>query len=295
MKRKGAHQNLGADDLDDGLDYSYVEDGIESDDGAIEVAGLVDNDSDEDGSTSASVTVKNQDRTEKNDTTDEKKSAKAEKRKRMKEKRAVKKKRRMETETTVKQMIAAMEPAVIADYVAKKARLWHPKLSPVELDDQYLLPQASVCDMSSWDKKRSLANFENFLDTCTISRDIAIPPEEKGAPFVIVICISAIRACDVRRAIPNSVKSMKVIAKNSISKDCQSLQSFNPAVVLTTPERLKAILEREVLKMTNLETVIVDSSFLDPKARSVLDDVPEILAVMKRLVTGSAKAKVALF
>jgi hypothetical protein len=74
-----------------------------------------------------------------------------------------------------------------------------------------------------------------------------------------------------------------------------SLTQVSPAVVLTTPERLKSIIERGVLKLTNLETVIVDSSFLDPKTRSVLDDVPDTLTVMKQLVTASEKAKVALF
>ncbi|KAK9363088.1 U3-containing 90S pre-ribosomal complex subunit-domain containing protein [Lipomyces starkeyi] len=295
MKRKTAPQVPGADDLDDGLDYAFDEEyGFESDDGAVPVSGPADNDSEEDGTINTTKTVDTPD-SRKRENSEEKNVAKVEKRQRLKERMALKKKRRMETEVTVKRSIAAMEPAVIADYIAKKARLWHPKLSSIELDDQYLLPQSRVCDMSFWDKDRSLPNFENFLNSCTKPCDKGNPPEEKGAPFAIIICISAIRACDVRRAIPKAIKAMKIIAKNSISKDCQNLQSFNPAVVLTTPERLKSIIERGVLKLTNLETVIVDSSFLDPKTRSVLDDVPDTLTVMKQLVTASEKAKVALF
>ncbi|KAK9377322.1 U3-containing 90S pre-ribosomal complex subunit-domain containing protein [Lipomyces chichibuensis] len=295
MKRKTAPQVAGADDLDDGLDYAFDEEyGFESDDGGVPVSGPADNDSEEDGTINTTEEVDTED-SRKRGNSEGKNVAKVVKRQRLKERMALKKKRRMETEVTVKRSIAAMEPAVIADYIAKKARLWHPQLSSIELDDRYLLPQSRVCDMSFWDKVRSLPNFENFLNSCTKPCGSGNPPEEKGAPFAIVICISAIRACDVRRAIPKAIKSMKIIAKNSISKDCQNLQSFNPAVVLTTPERLKGILEREALKLINLETVIIDSSFLDPKTRSVLDDVPETLAVMKQLVTASEKAKIALF
>ncbi|KAK9241141.1 U3-containing 90S pre-ribosomal complex subunit-domain containing protein [Lipomyces kononenkoae] len=292
MKRKAPPQAPHGDELDDGLDYAV--DGFDSDDGAVAVSASGDNDSDEGEVVSTTKTADSQDSGKRENSTG-KSVAKAEKQRRLKEKMALKKRRRMETEVTVKKSIAAMEPAVIADYIAKKARLWHPKLSSIELDDQYLLPQSRVCDMSFWDNERSLPNFKSFLMSCTKSLDLADRKEGNRGPCVIVICISAIRVCDVRRTIPKTVKSVKIIAKNSINKDGQKLESFNPAIVLATPERLKNVVERGVLKLTDLERVIVDSSYLDSKARSVLDDVPETLTVMKRLVTDAERAQIALF
>ncbi|KAK9366971.1 U3-containing 90S pre-ribosomal complex subunit-domain containing protein [Lipomyces kononenkoae] len=292
MKRKAAPQAPDGDELDDGLDYAL--DGFDSDDGAVVVSASDDNDSDEGETVSATKTVISQESGKRENSTG-KSEAKAEKRRQLKEKMALKKRRRMETEVTVKKSIAAMEPAVIADYIAKKARLWHPKLSSIELDDQYLLPQSRVCDMSFWNNERSLPNFENFLTSCTKPLDLANRSEEKNGLYVIVICISAIRVCDMRRTIPKTIKSLKIIAKNSISKDCQKIESFNPAVVLTTPERLKTVVERGIINLTNVERVIVDSSYLDSKARSVLDDVPETLTAMKRLVTAAERAQIALF
>ncbi|KAK9469352.1 U3-containing 90S pre-ribosomal complex subunit-domain containing protein [Lipomyces arxii] len=258
--------NTGADDLDDGLEYAVDSDVPVSEDETQQVQQINQVKPDND------------------------------KRKKRKAQMAEKKRKRMETELTVKKSLAKLHPDIIADYIARKARIWHPKLSHVELDDAYLISSQRILDTTAWDKTRTLDTFAGFLrmTTAAAPADLTVASELKSAPYVVVISISAIRVCDLRRAVPKSITAIKLIAKNNLAKDTSFLQSATPAVLLCTPERLKSLLDKDALNLTNLTTVVIDCSFLDPKSRSVLDDVPDTVTVAKRLVSSSA-AHVALF
>ncbi|KAK9474072.1 U3-containing 90S pre-ribosomal complex subunit-domain containing protein [Dipodascopsis tothii] len=273
-------RKLGGDDLDDGLEYAYDSD---VSDGALVI------ESDDEPSARKSELDKNQaERKQK-----EKEKAKA--KSGGKEKQAQKKRQRMENEMAVKTMLAKLEPAVVADYMAKRARVRYPKLSTIELADRYLVPQTALVDLSAWQGSRDLAEIEVYLDKLGLANTLKTAPEDKGSPYVIVLSLSALRACEVRRALPKEIKSMKSIAKNSVDKDKQYLEAKNPSIVLTTPFRVAALVKNGSLKLTNLKYVIVESSHLDSKMRTVLDDVPETLEVLKMLVDGAEGVKVALF
>ncbi|KAK9453074.1 U3-containing 90S pre-ribosomal complex subunit-domain containing protein [Dipodascopsis uninucleata] len=289
MKRKELVK-VGGDDLDDGLEYTLDDLDTVDDDGVVidpsEIA-LNSSSSDEEGADSTEA------RTKGGVDTSE---SKALKRKKGKERMALKKRRRMELELTVKKNISVTEPSIIADYMIKRARLWHPKLSPIELDDMFSIPATNVLDVSSFGMDRLLENFDKFLGYTCKKINMEEAPLQKGSPYVIVLCISAIRVCDVRRAIPKQIKSLKIMSKNSLAADCKTLEGYSTSVVITTPQRALSIADKGSLNCDNLRIVIVDSSFLDPKMRTVLDDIPETLTALKRfLVATSGTAKIALF
>ncbi|KAK9475836.1 U3-containing 90S pre-ribosomal complex subunit-domain containing protein [Lipomyces japonicus] len=298
-KRKVVNRSLsnirgGGDDLDDDLDYSF--DGVASGDeaDAVTVADLanIDDDSDDDYGNLENAKG-NRNISPHHD--DAKNTGKDDKRKRRKEKMAAKKRQRMETEMVVKKSIAITESSIISDYFSKKARIWHPKLSSIELDDLYALPQSRILEMSTFNQDRELNKFTDFLTHASDIKNLESASEDKGAPKIIIISISALRVCDVKRAIPKNIKSLKIIAKNNLASDCQTLQRLNPTVVLSTPTRIMSVLDKGALSLQNLQLVIIDSSHLDSKMRTVLDDVPETIAITRRLVDGNSDAKVALY
>lgn len=69
----------------------------------------------------------------------------------------------MQTEVTVKTSIATTSPTIISDYFAKKARLFFPELSAVEIDDQCVVKENQILDMASWNLPRDDSHFEKFL------------------------------------------------------------------------------------------------------------------------------------
>ncbi|KAK9450934.1 U3-containing 90S pre-ribosomal complex subunit-domain containing protein [Limtongia smithiae] len=292
MKRKS--QNIpDADDLDDGLEYDLEDDNGPAADGILIDGRLaVSSASEEEYATVVPETVKIEDSNAK--------SNKAEKRKRVRERSAAKKRSRIETEKIVKTTIASSTPSIIADYIASKARLWHPKLTPIELDEQFSAREKSILDTSNWNVNRSTLNeFEKFLKQCVAPSKLEAVPNKKGAPYIVILAISALRACEVRRAIPKKIKTMKMIAKNSVEADCKFLKNSSVAIVASTPARLRMMVNRNALSLANLETIVIDGTFLDAKMRTVLDDVPETLRVMKELITLGSTAekdvKIALF
>ncbi|KAK7207602.1 U3-containing 90S pre-ribosomal complex subunit-domain containing protein [Myxozyma melibiosi] len=291
----------GGDDLDDGLLYE-VDDATfasDEDDGGVVVSGGEEDEVKDDAVKEATGTAT----VVATETSALAAAKKAEKRKKMKERIKQKKRQRMETEVTVKTTIAGVDSSIIADYFAKKARLFFPKLSTVELDDLCVVKQDQIMDMTGWKLPRDDKNFEKFLTQVAKPRKLNELPSEKGAPYVIIISISGIRVCEVRRALPKPMKSAKLISKNSIASDSKYLANSTISIALSTSERLRLMLDYEnpetntktALSLENLELVVVDSTFLDSKARSVLDDVPETLKTVKRLLVGAPGAKVVLY
>ncbi|KAK9378971.1 U3-containing 90S pre-ribosomal complex subunit-domain containing protein [Kockiozyma suomiensis] len=285
-----------ADSLDDGLLYDMNDTAFASDDEGDGAVAISPNDVNDDGDAVEEGTTKSSEGAKEKE--EEKKLQiikKAEKRKRMKERMKEKKRQRMQTEVTVKTSIATTSPTIISDYFAKKARLFFPELSAVEIDDQCVVKENQILDMASWNLPRDDSHFEKFLLKAAKPRNLTETPKKKGSPYILILSISAIRVCQVRRAIPKTIKSAKLISKNSIASDSTFLSNSSLSAVLSTPERLTTVLNRAAISLDNLELVVIDSSFLDSKARSVIDDVAETLRTVKRLTIEAPNAKVVLY
>ncbi|GME83344.1 unnamed protein product [Ambrosiozyma monospora] len=109
--------------------------------------------------------------------------------------------------------------------------------------------------------------------------------------------MSAIRACDVYRAtkdIPGG--SLKVINKNKLKDDLKTLRLTKCRILAATCGRVTKVLESEEshLKSSEIEAIVCDSSYLDPKKRHLWDSA-DVIPLIKKIVDENDKARVYLY
>lgn len=115
------------------------------------------------------------------------------------------------------------------------------------------------------------------------------PQDERK--FIAIMSMSAIRACDVHRAlreIPGS--SLKLINKNKLHVDLKLVQSTWSRVLCCTPGRLAKVLNAEELSLLKdeIKIVLLDNSYLDQKLQNIWH-IPETTQVLKDLAESGAK------
>lgn len=114
-------------------------------------------------------------------------------------------------------------------------------------------------------------NNEKDTSTTNTTNTTTITDPSK-ARYVIVIAQSAMRVCDINRALrPSPGGSIKLINKNKISYDQQMFATGRSRIAVTTTGRLQKNLNNGYLKYSQIAAIVIDSSFLDAKSQHVWD------------------------
>lgn len=230
-----------------------------------------------------------------------------------------KKKMKMQIDTDRKKNVS-LETSVdaIADYINEGLRKRNSDLSALELAEKYF-KKTDFRSTSEFTSPRTLDNlskfilgrFKNMLPTSTPGKkntnknskkknknkketkaegEGLLQPEGERK-FIAILSMSALRACDVHRAlneVPGS--SLKLINKNKIDVDLKLVKSTWSRVLCCTPGRLQKVLEAEdlPLKKEEIKIVIVDNSHLDQKMQNVFN-INETCPTLKMLTSSGAK------
>lgn len=207
-------------------------------------------------------------------------------------------------------------PEAIADYINDSIRKHNPDLSALELAELYF-KKTDFRSTADFADARTLANlalfvsarFGNMLPSTTPGKKNAKklkkakkdkkngwndkPHDDQGAErkFIAVLSMSALRACDVHRAlrdIPGS--SLKLINKNKLNVDLKLVASTWSRVLCCTPGRLTKVLGDEalVLKADEIKIILMDNSYLDQKMQNIWD-IKETLDALRLLTQAGAK------
>lgn len=281
---------MNADDLDDGLAYSveYSDDdtavAIETDDGQSRKRKI-----EEKEATKKAKKLKNSNK-------DDHKAAK---------------RAQMEADVAKKQSMSFESPEIIVEYLNDQVRRKRPNLSALELSELYI-NKLDVRSTSDYTDTRNLSNLAKFI-TARFgnmllgdkkkgkkgkkgNKDKKVQKEEPAdatteRKFIAVVSMSAIRACDVHRAlrdIPGS--SLKVINKSKLEDDLTKLKTTRSRVLCCTPGRLSKVLKSEggELKGDEIKIVIVENTYLNEKKWNVFD-LEETPATLKQLTEAGSK------
>lgn len=173
-----------------------------------------------------------------------------------------------------KKTLAQMDPSMISDYITKKVLAAEPELSGLELAEK-TIPEAQIISTGSFEEDHTLANYGKFFETFGLNK------RGKNRDLVLVLTMSAIRVCDVVRALRqvNKGGALKLIKQNKPDYDKRCLKS--PAhVACSTPGRVEKLMEWKILDSKRVTKVVVDSSFVDVKQRTVweIDGTVELVA-----------------
>lgn len=220
-----------------------------------------------------------------------------------------KKKQKMEFEKESKKSLSSEKNDIIVEKLSSKIRDIFPSLSALELTEYYL-NKKNVVDTSEFPAERNLNNLSEYIEMYLkelipsikeykrlrnkikkfetkrkfnkkFNKTVEIPKRK----FLLILSISAIRACDVHRATRNlEGGSIKLIQKNPIGQDLKMLKTTWSRVLNATPGRVDKLIEISKddhernfddgfsIKADEIAAVILDN-YVDPKLRSVLEEV----------------------
>lgn len=280
---------MDADDLDDGLAY----DANLSD---VEVVPVSDTEAPQ---------VQESDEEAVENLKKRKKTGNFQEKKKMKMQMDVERKRTISQESSVD---------VITDYINDLVRKKNADLSALELAELYF-HKTDFRSTAELEGERSLDNLSKFISSRFLNMLPSSTPgkknkskknkknkkkeepvetngdAEKERKFIAILSMSAIRACDVHRAlrdIPGS--SLKLINKNKIDVDLKLVKSTWSRVLCCTPGRLQKVLnsEDDSLKKDEIKIVILDNSYLDKKMQNIWN-IAETTSALKELTAQGAK------
>lgn len=200
----------------------------------------------------------------------------------------------------------------IADFVNDHIRKKNPDLSALELAALYL-KKTDFRSSAEFQEARTLDNFSKFIEARFNNMLPSSTPGKKNSnknkkkkdkkkevsgeqaneerKFIAILSMSAIRACDVHRAlreIPGS--SLKLINKNKLKVDLKLVKSTWSRVLCCTPGRLLKVLadEEKPLQSSEIKIVLLDNSYLDQKLQNVWD-IKETTEALKELTEAGSK------
>lgn len=281
---------MAGDELDDGLEYEV---------------GFSDSESTQQNKpTEASENVSDEESIPKKDSKKRTKNPKLQEKKKIKMDLDIQRKKNLSTE---------LSPDVISDYVNDVIRKKNSELSALELSELYL-KKTDFRSSAEFDEPRTLDNISKFINnrfgnmlpsttpgkknTKVKNKKNKEPKEEtdngeskQERKFIAIMSMSAIRACDVHRAlrdIPGS--SLKLINKNKLHVDLKLVSTTWSRVLCCTPGRLAKVLSAEELglKKEEVKIVIVDNSYLDQKLQNIWH-IQETTQVLKEMADAGAK------
>jgi len=164
-----------------------------------------------------------------------------------------------------KKDLAAMDPPIIADFITHLVAKEHSELSDIEIQDR-AVPEQQIVSTSKFEGPRNLENYANFF------MDFQLSEKGKGKDLVLVLCMSAIRVCDIVRQLRTKEigGALKLIKQNKFDYDKRCLRS--PChVAVSTPGRIEKLHELRIFDYKRVSRIVVDSSMIDVKQRTVWD------------------------
>lgn len=195
----------------------------------------------------------------------------------------------------------------IIDYINDALRRKNSDLSSLELADLYF-KKSEFRSTADYSEPRVLDNlpkfimdkFSNMLPSKTPGKTNKKGKKRESSKgeedsderkFIAILSMSALRACDVHRAlreIPGS--SLKLINKNKLDVDLKLVKSTWARVLCCTPGRLQKVLNNEdaSLRKEEIKIVILDNSYLDQKMQNVWN-IPETFDTVKELTDSNSK------
>lgn len=222
-------------------------------------------------------------------------------------------KKRLKMEIDMKQKKdVAKESSVeaICDYINSKIRTKNSNLSALELSELYV-DKATLRTTADFEETRNLDNLASFITSKfknmiphtkqhkkqqkkkkqnkNLEETSSTQQEERK--FIVLMSMSAIRACDVHRATKDlGGSSLKVINKNKIAVDLKLLATTHSRILCCTPGRLVKVLSAEdtPLKPEEIKIIIMDNSYLDTKLQNVWD-IKETLEAVNQLAKSGSK------
>lgn len=237
------------------------------------------------------------------------------KRKRPKGKLQEKKRLKMEQDTDHKRNLATHPVDVIAEHLASKIRAHNNELSPLELSELYISKHA-FRSTEDWKEERSLDGLNGFLEKYCKKylpgqpagkktkkqkqkeKKMAEKPEAaQQREFIVIISLSAIRACNVHRATKSiSGSSIKLINKNKLENDLDVLRKTNSRVLCASSSRVEKILNQESspLQSSDIKAVVCDSSHMDSKKNHLFDSY-DTIQFLQRINSENPRAEFFLY
>lgn len=279
-----------ADDLDDGLEYEV----------------------EEEDQTSLAVPIED----------DEEKEVEVQsagKKRKLNDKLQNKKRMKMEFDSEQKKNLSLESADAIEEALAKKIARGNKDLSPLELAELYI-SKKHIKASSDFKENRTLDNLSLFLkqkyndlvivqeagkkkkkrnpkrqDKVATELAKKLAEKEDIKKFVVVLSMSAIRACDIFRA-TRDFKSVKLIKKNKLKDDLNVLQETSSRVLATTPGRIIKIMSEPdcPISAKNIAVIVLDSTYLDTKKQNVLD-VAETLTFMRQICSENEDLIITLY
>ncbi|KAI4264594.1 MAG: hypothetical protein L6R42_000298 [Xanthoria sp. 1 TBL-2021] len=184
-----------------------------------------------------------------------------------------------DTDTDINTAIGKMDNRLLADYVAQRSKRFGEDLSLVELEDIHV-PESAILDTSEWNRDRLAANLPDFLIYVAqqhgASTDLFQAPAKPGSPHTLVLTGAALRAAELSRVLrkfqSKEATVAKLFAKHIKLKDATDfVKKTRINIGVGTPTRIVDLLTGRALGLEKLERVIIDTSYLDRKKRSIFD------------------------
>ncbi|KAL8784564.1 MAG: hypothetical protein Q9213_003912 [Squamulea squamosa] len=175
--------------------------------------------------------------------------------------------------------ICRMDNRLLADYVAQRTKRFGDHLSLVELEDMHI-PESAILDTSEWDQERLATSLPDFLIRFAHrnerSTDLALASMEPGSPHTLVVTGAALRAAELTRLLrkfqSKDATVTKLFAKHIKLNDAAAfVKKTRINIGVGTPSRIIDLIAEQALRLEKLESVIIDTSFLDRKKRSIFD------------------------
>ncbi|GAA5932884.1 Cms1p [Sporobolomyces koalae] len=208
---------------------------------------------------------------------------------------------------------ASLPVEVVLDRLSDKQKKALPDLTGLELDE-IQINQSMIQDTSSVSARQDLLAFmkEALPTACTTLGKLA---KAQGSPRIIVVAGAALRVADLCRQVKTFrtkqkdgtiIDVGKLFAKHfKLKEHAEYLDKTYVGIAVGTPNRIEKLLNDSpggALKLTHLSHLILDTTHLDAKKRSLMDlpdargDLFKLLAskpLIERLREG--KMKIVLF
>jgi len=169
--------------------------------------------------------------------------------------------------------IAQMDPALLADHVAKTVKRFYKNDTALELEERYLL-SSIFKDTTSVTENRRKQMLGTYLEVVVAGdkSKLMSPTKDKASPHTIVLCSSGIRGADVGRVLrtfeTDGNKVAKLFAKHfKLEQQAVFLRKTAVGFGVCTPDRIKKLIETQALKIDRLARIVIDGSYLDEKRR----------------------------
>ena len=173
--------------------------------------------------------------------------------------------------------IATQSPEDLAERFSKAIKKHKGDLSTIELEDLSILSKA-FRDTTSFAQPRLAQNLPKFLTANTQGGKASLSKcDDLASPHTLLVTFSAIRACDLIRAVRDfgseENKISKLFAKHmKLPQMVDYAKKTRFGIGAGTPKRLEDLITDGALKIEKLKRVVVDASYTNEKKATIFDE-----------------------